>query len=124
MVVVSLECLRLAGKMLTCTVGISAKVSTKPGSLNDPTHVICVYAKEFDDQDDLKRILKELIRLKLAVAVHGPLQRGSGNVQSQIYFKADAYTWLDIMSGNEYKLKASMHSTASLLTKADLLDLR
>ena len=86
--------------------------------------MICVYVQDFADQIDVKRILKELIRLKLAAAIPGPLPKVGGGTQKQIYFKADAYTWLDIMSGNEYKLKASMHSTASLLTKADLLDLR
>lgn len=79
-----------------------------------------MYARDFDNQADVKRILKELVRLNLAAAVPGPLTRGSGNAQKQIYFKTDAYTWLDIMGDNEYKLKASMYSTASLLTKDDL----
>lgn len=105
-------------------VGISAKVSTKPSDRSDSTHVICVYARDFDDLADLKRILKELIRLRLAAAIHGPLPKGAGNAQKQIYFKADAYTWLDIMGDNEYKLKASMYSTAALISEADIAELR
>lgn len=106
------------------SVGVSAKVSTKLNGKSDSTHVVCVYAQNFDDQADVKRILKELVRLSVAAAVPGPLIRSDRNAQKQIYFKADAYTWLDIMGDNEYKLKASMYSTASLLTKEDVVELR
>ena len=48
------------------------------------------------------RVVKELKRLNLIS-------------EKGIYYKCDAYTYLEINSGNEYKLKASMYSSKDLL---------
>lgn len=104
--------------------GISAKVATKTktSSHNDSSQVICVYTKDFNDEKDIRRVLKELIRLGLAEEHVGP---SSGwkhvfDVKGQIYYKPDAYTYLDIMSQNEYKIRPSLWATSWLLTEQDI----
>lgn len=80
--------------------GSAAKVATDDGS-NTPERLICVYTKDFSDTDDVKRVLFKLNDLGLA---------RKGEMRG-IYYKCDAYTHLDIKSGNEYKVKASMYSS-------------
>lgn len=80
--------------------GSAAKVATGDGS-GTPTRLICVYTGDFSDKEDVKRVLMKLDQLGLA-------RRGE---QQGIYYKADAYTHMEINSGNEYKLRASMYSS-------------
>lgn len=100
--------------------GIAAKVATRSDKPGDgSTRVICVYTKDISDEADIKRVLKELVRLRLASAISGPPQKGAG-VQSQIWYKPDCYTYLELMSGNEYKIKPTLYGTSSLLTASDV----
>lgn len=88
-----------AGKL-----GPMSKVGTwEPGSEKKGT-LICVYTYDFNDYEDVKRVLAELLRLELF--------RQSGR---QIYYKCDAYTHLDIGSSNAYNLKASLYASAKVL---------
>ncbi len=48
----------LAGKLGPCT-----KVSTKTGKRNFPTHVICVYTKDYNNSEDINRIREALREL-------------------------------------------------------------
>ena len=80
--------------------GFAAKVATDDGS--SPQRVICVYTEDCEDMDDVKRVLRKMQELRLIKAEQG------------IYYKCDAYTYLDIMSGNDYKLKASMYASKDL----------
>ncbi|KKZ67062.1 hypothetical protein EMCG_07233 [[Emmonsia] crescens] len=41
----------------------------------------------------------------------------SGKRWNPIYYKCDAYTYLDIVGGNSFGLKASMHSNTEILGK-------
>ena len=100
--------------------GIAAKVATRPDRPGgESTRVICVYTKNINDEADIKRVLGELVRLKLAPAIPGPLQKGAG-VNGQIWYKPDCYTYLELMSGNEYKIKPTLYGTSSLLTASDV----
>jgi len=100
--------------------GIAAKVATRPDKPGEgSTRLMCVYTKDVDDEADIKRVLKELVRLKLAPAIPGPLRKGA-STKGQVWYKPDCYTYLDLKSGNEYKIKVSLHGTSSLLTASDV----
>ena len=100
--------------------GIAAKVATRPDKPGgESTRVICVYTRDINNEADIKRVLEELVRLKLALAIPGPLLRGAG-VNGQIWYKPDCYTYLELMSGNEYKIKPTLYGTSSLLRACDV----
>lgn len=82
--------------------GDGAKVATDDGS--GKARLICVYTHDFGDKEDVKRVLGTLVNEGLVDEREKP-----------IYYKCDAFTHLDIMSGNEYGLKASMFSSRDLL---------
>ena len=89
--------------------GHAAKVATDEGDPNK-ARLICVYTENFGDKGDVKRVLEKLLDLGLAKR-NGALAEGI-----VIYYKSDAYTYLDIMGGNEYGLKASMFSSRDILS--------
>lgn len=116
--------------------GISAKVATAPHdgpasgeaderARNREQRLICVYTYDFSDKDDVKRVLLGLKQLGLldSDSFGGDDSRGGGHggsstaVGKVIYYKCDAYTYLDISSNNEYKLKASMYNSRDLLAE-------
>lgn len=86
--------------------GSAAKVATDQGRKD--RRLICVYTKDFRDIEDVRRVLKELV-------AQGLVDSGRG-----IYYKADAYTYLDIYGENaaEYGLQASVYSSQKLLSLA------
>ncbi|CAD0107738.1 unnamed protein product [Aureobasidium uvarum] len=92
--------------------GDTAKVA--PADPPDPfvqekqsSHLICVYTRDFSDLDDVRRVLEELVELGLA-----PRNAADG----AIYYKADAYTYLNIDSSNSYGLKASLYSSKDVVS--------
>ena len=87
---------------LSGRLGSAAKVATDNGSAEKTQRLICVYTEDFSNQDDVKRVLAEL--------------RDLGLVKSDkaIYYKCDAYTYLDITSENEYKIKASTYNSRDM----------
>lgn len=100
--------------------GTAAKVATKPDNPKFPTQVICIYTRNFEDEADIKRVLVGLVRLGLAAPVIGSPEKASENARKQIWYKPDCYTYLDLKSGNEFKIKPSLYGTASLLTANDV----
>lgn len=83
--------------------GPVSKVATpEPFNGKDET-LICVYTYNFTDLKDIRRVLDELLELNLC--------RQDGK---PIFYKCDAYTYMDISSNNEYKLRASLYSSAEL----------
>ncbi|KAE8843265.1 hypothetical protein PTNB73_01310 [Pyrenophora teres f. teres] len=82
--------------------GRSCKVATDDGK-NE--RLICVYTKDFEDAEDVLRVLKRLDSM-------GLIQAGKS-----IYYKPDAYTYLDITGekASEYDLRASLYNSRSLL---------
>ena len=97
---------KVAKATLTGTLGCEAKVATDDDS--DKVRPIFIYTEDFTDIDDVKRVLAKLQELGLVKGEQG------------IYYKCDAYTYLDIMSGNEYKLRASLYSSGDLLKQGNL----
>ena len=95
---------KIAKGTLEGKLGVAAKVATDAGN-GDEIRLICAYTKDFSNREDIKRVLNSLRDLKLV---------GGKSDALQIYYKMDVYTHLDIMSGNEYRLKASMLSSKDL----------
>jgi hypothetical protein len=85
--------------------GIAAKIST---GLDDDrkARLICVYTKDFSNMDDVGRVLQTLVDMDLVS------DDGRG-----IYYKCDAYTYLEINSGNAYGLPASLYSSKEILKR-------
>lgn len=82
--------------------GPTSKVATS-SSARGPT-LICVYTEDFADTEDVQRVLKMLVELGLCLRKGRP-----------IYYKCDAYTYLNIGSQNPYKVRASLYSSADFL---------
>ena len=68
-------------------------------------HVICIYTKDFENEEDVRRVLFGLRDL-------GLVSRGDAK---GIWYKADAWTLLDIKRNNEYGLKASLYGSVAML---------
>jgi hypothetical protein len=94
---------KVAKATLEGALGCAAKVATDDGSGSQ--RLICVYTEDFTDEGDVRRVLEKMQGLDLIKSEQG------------IYYKCDAYTCLNIMSGNEYKLKASMYSSKEMLQR-------
>ncbi|KAK2804453.1 hypothetical protein FQN51_002097 [Onygenales sp. PD_10] len=94
--------------------GIGAKVAPDAGFGGDDDddggggqeRLICVHTADFADKEDIKRVLVGLKELRL-------VRVGMG--ERPVYYKSDAYTWLNIYRGNRYGLKASMYSSTEVL---------
>lgn len=91
----------VAGDTVKGHLGIAAKVVTNEGSRSRGGRLICVYTSDFEDKTDVKSVLVKL--------------RDMGLVEKPIYYKCDAYTWLNVESQNPYGLKASMFSRRDVL---------
>jgi hypothetical protein len=87
--------------------GTAAKVATNQDGKD--VRLICVYTKDFRDTDDVLRVLQQLVALGLVNGARG------------IYYKSDAYTYLDIYGQNatEYGLQASVYSSQKMLASAN-----
>ena len=88
--------------------GHAAKVATNDGTQN--SRLICVYTPDFSDKKDVKRVLERLCEMGLCTSNGAMASEGRA-----IYYKADAWTYLELNSGNEYGLKASMFSSREVL---------
>jgi Domain of unknown function (DUF1917) len=95
---------KVAKATLEGTLGSSAKVATDDGG-DRPERLVCVYTDDFSDMIDMVRVLREMKRLNLVK---------DGEEERSIYYKCEAYTYLDIVSGNDYKLRASLYSSREI----------
>lgn len=86
-----------AGKL-----GPTSKIGTHDPTKSDT--LICIYTYDFSDFEDVRRVLREVVDLGLCHADGKPL-----------YYKCNAYTYLNISSGNSYKLRASLYSSKEIL---------
>ncbi|KAF2273902.1 DUF1917-domain-containing protein [Westerdykella ornata] len=84
--------------------GFAAKVATD--EIDGDSRLICVYTKDFRDNEDVLRVLKELVSLGLV------------NSGKAIYYKCDAYTQLEIYGKNAYGLPASVYSSQKMHASA------
>jgi hypothetical protein len=80
-------------------------------SRDSGARLICVYTPDFSNEADVRRVIKSLKDLGL-LQTDGNAYGGENT--ATIYYKADAYTYLDILNGNEYKIKASMYCSKDL----------
>ena len=83
--------------------GPTSKVATYDPHDGKVETLICVYTHTFADQGDVHRVLEQLLDLGLCTKDGKP-----------IYYKTDAYTYLDIKSDNPYKLRASLFSSKDM----------
>lgn len=69
---------------------------------------VCIYTKDFRDEADVLRVLKELEVMK-------QLPEGRG-----IYYKSDAWTHLDLYreTAEQYGLHASLYTSHKMLSAA------
>lgn len=86
------------------TLGPTSKVATPDPYDGKIETLVCVYTYDFTDASDVGRVLAELLDLQLF--------RRDGK---QIFYKCDAYTYLNIVSDNRWKLRASLYSSNELL---------
>jgi hypothetical protein len=86
--------------------GIGVKIATAPAE-GQNTRVICVYTQDFRDQEDISRVVRELKSIGLVPT----------ETRKQLWYKCDAFTHLDIMSGNPWGLRASLYSSDDFLKK-------
>jgi len=93
----------------TGELGHAAKVATDDGS--GSARLICIYTENFADMEDVKRLLERLLGMGL-VNRNGAMGEGWA-----IYYKADAYTYLDIMSKNVWGLKPSLYNSMEVLAE-------
>ncbi|PGH23827.1 hypothetical protein AJ80_02075 [Polytolypa hystricis UAMH7299] len=93
----------VAGATAKGELGLGAKVAARseggPGSWG--SHLIAIYTSDISDKEDIRRVLVKLRDM-------GFVTKGA---EKSIYYKCDAYTYLDIMGGNKWGLKPSMHSS-------------
>ncbi|KAF3035669.1 hypothetical protein E8E12_003898 [Didymella heteroderae] len=96
--------------VITDRLGPITKVAPDDGK---DERLICVYTKDFRDEEDVLRVLKELEVMDLL---------GGGR---NIYYKSDAFTHLDLYSAtaNKYGLQASLYNGAKMLAAARTAEL-
>lgn len=87
--------------------GLGAKIAAKPDG--GPERVICIYTRNFNDREDVKRVVQGLHKLNLLPK----------DEKRSIYYKCDAYTHLNIKHGNEYGLSASLYASMDFLPKPE-----
>lgn len=101
--------------------GCGAKVAVDDEVEGKPERLICIYTEDFSDLADVKRVLGEMRVLGLvkdgSPGKWGGNNNGGGRV---VYYKCDAYTHLDIMSGNEYKIKASIYNSRDVAREGEM----
>lgn len=94
----------VVGTTVRGELGIGAKVATNSENEESKARLICIYTRDYEDLDDIRRVIEKLVDLELVTEKTRP-----------IYYKADAYTYLDISSGNPYGLKVSLFSSKDVL---------
>ncbi|KAI9376275.1 hypothetical protein BJX61DRAFT_417402 [Aspergillus egyptiacus] len=92
----------VAAATMNGELGIGAKVATDDGQ--GRARLIAIYTKDYQDRDDIKRVLRRLMELDMVKRNERP-----------IYYKCDVLTYLEILSDNPYGLKASSFSSADVL---------
>lgn len=109
--------------------GVGAKVAVnEDDGGKQHGRLICVYTYDFADKVDVKRVLLGMKGLGLLDSSHSNNQDqqrtkyGGGGYGSKnnkglitIYYKTDAFTYLDIANGNEFRLKASLYCSKDFL---------
>lgn len=96
----------VAGATVRGDLGISAKVATYDDtaggrwSNNSKPRLLAIYTRDYEDRDDVRRVLEKLVDLGVVRKEGMP-----------VYYKFDALTYLGVMADNPYGLKASLFSS-------------
>lgn len=109
--------------------GISSKVAPDSGD-DRKGRLVCIYTEDFRDMDDVRRVLLKLKDLGLVLKSKAIFYKCGkySNIYStwrriqcmpDAKHSADAWTYLNITSTNEYNIKASMYSSKDLLEAKD-----
>jgi len=93
---------RVVAGVIEGKLGTAAKIATDDEGKG--TRLICVYTRDFSDVEDVKRVVQQLQKMGLL-----PTEGRS------IYYKSDAYTYLNIYSENKYNLQASLYASKDVL---------
>ncbi|OBT58861.1 hypothetical protein VE04_00908 [Pseudogymnoascus sp. 24MN13] len=94
----------VAHAVATGHLGLGAKVSPKLGHLETGRKLICIYTYDFSNIEDVIRVLHTL-------RDPGLVRRN----ETPIYYKCDAYTYLEIFSGNRWDIRPSLYSSKGML---------
>lgn len=86
--------------------GPTSKVATYDPAKPDSERVICVYTYNFMNHDDVRRVLDELVEMNLC----------SKDSSRGIWYKCDAYTYLDLRSDNAYKIRVTLYGSKKTLS--------
>ncbi|KAH0441875.1 hypothetical protein CcaCcLH18_01735 [Colletotrichum camelliae] len=86
--------------------GIAAKVAPRQDATGRKDRMIAVYTANFNDVTDVTRVLRRLQELKVVEAMGRP-----------IYYKPDAFTYIGVAHGNQWDIKASIHSSLDIMSK-------
>ncbi|EQB51365.1 hypothetical protein CGLO_09098 [Colletotrichum gloeosporioides Cg-14] len=86
--------------------GIAAKVAPRQDATGRKDRMIAVYTADFNDVTDVMRVLRRLRELKVVEAMGRP-----------IYYKPDAFTYIGVAHGNQWDIKASIHSSLDIMPK-------
>jgi hypothetical protein len=92
--------LQVVEAVIANKLGTAAKIAS-----SGPTRLICIYTKDFSDIADVKRVLEAMVTAGFT----------SKDAARPIYYKCDAFTYLDIGSGNEYGIPASLYNSKDIL---------
>jgi hypothetical protein len=92
--------LKVVEAVISNKLGTAAKIAS-----DGPTRLICIYTRDFSDVADVKRVVEAMAELDLT----------SKDATRPIYYKCDAFTYLDIGSGNEYGIPASLYNSKDML---------
>jgi len=93
----------------TCNneLGTVAKVAPDNGEPGK-VRLICIYTKDFNDLGDVERVVRKMRNLGLVTTSGKP-----------IYYKPNAYTYLELNSDNRWSIKTSLYSSADVLKPKD-----
>ncbi|KAF4911583.1 UPF0696 protein C11orf68-like protein [Colletotrichum viniferum] len=86
--------------------GIAAKVAPRQDATGRKDRMIAVYTADFNDVTDVMRVLRRLRELKVVEAMGRP-----------IYYKPDAFTYIGVAHGNQWDIRASIHSSLDIMPK-------
>jgi hypothetical protein len=94
---------KVVASVMDARLGPTAKVATDDGRPGE--RLICIYTKDFRDENDVLRVLQEIKTMDL-------LPSGRS-----IYYKSDAFTYLDLYkeTAQEYGLQASLYTSFKMM---------
>jgi len=94
---------RVCQAVIANTLGTGAKIAA-----SGPSRLICIYTKDFDDTEDVTRVLHALRDIEVLP------QNGS------IYYKPDCFTYLQIYNSNKWGFKSSLYESAGVFANDEL----